>query len=151
MDRNRSDTSVFGVPYTLFKPLRHVPNGIQICRIHHRLFVVTAARPTRLKPKALRLSISGLRARFRSRANRQQSANRSIESGQGYVDLFGLPGLREAIAAFGKHGLAADPGQIVVTTGSVGALSLASRALFDPGDEVLLLGPAMAHTAISQS
>ena len=75
----------------------------------------------------------------------------SIESGQGkYVDLSGLPGLREAIAAFEKsqHGLVADPGQIVVTTGSVGALSLASRALFDPGDEFYCLSPAMAHTAI---
>jgi aspartate/methionine/tyrosine aminotransferase len=68
----------------------------------------------------------------------------SIESGQGkYVDPAGLSGLREAIAEFEKtrHGLVADLGQIVVTTGSVGALSLASRALFDPGDEVLLLEP----------
>ena len=43
----------------------------------------------------------------------------SIESGQGkYVDPSGLPGLREAIAAFEKSqpGLVADPGQIVVTT-----------------------------------
>ena len=68
----------------------------------------------------------------------------SIESGQGkYVDPSGLPALREAIVAFeyAQHGLVADPGQVVVTTGSVGALSLASRALFDPGDEVLLLEP----------
>lgn len=68
----------------------------------------------------------------------------AINAGQGkYVDPSGLPELREAIAAFEKtqHGVAADPGQIVVTTGSVGALSLASRALFDPGDEILLLEP----------
>lgn len=69
---------------------------------------------------------------------------RSIESGQGkYVDPSGLRSLREAISKFERtsHGLAADPDQIVVTSGSVGALSLASRALFDPGDEILLPEP----------
>ena len=68
----------------------------------------------------------------------------AIESGKGkYVDPSGLPELQKAIAEFEKtqHGLVVDPDQVVVTTGSVGALSLASRALFDPGDEVLLLEP----------
>ena len=68
----------------------------------------------------------------------------AIESGKGkYVDPSGLPELQKAIAEFEKtqHGLIVDPSQVVVTTGSVGALSLASRALFDPGDEVLLLEP----------
>jgi aspartate aminotransferase len=69
---------------------------------------------------------------------------RAARSGQGkYVDPSGLLHLREAIAGFENslHGLSVDPKQIVVTTGSVGALSLASRALFDPGDEILLLEP----------
>ncbi len=69
---------------------------------------------------------------------------RAVREGRDkYVDPRGLLALREAIASFEteRHGLAADPDALVVTTGSVGALSLASRALFAPGDEVLLLEP----------
>ena len=69
---------------------------------------------------------------------------RAVRDGQDkYVDPRGLMALREAIAAFEaeKHHLSVGPDQLVVTTGSVGALSLASRALFAPGDEVLLLEP----------
>ena len=68
----------------------------------------------------------------------------AIEAGKGkYVDPSGILELRQAIAEFEKtqHRLLVDPGQVVVTTGSVGALSLASRALFDPGDEIILLEP----------
>lgn len=69
---------------------------------------------------------------------------RAIRDGHDkYVDPKGLLALREAIASFenDNHGLNIDPDNIVVTTGSTGALSLASRALFAPGDEVLLIEP----------
>ena len=51
--------------------------------------------------------------------------------------------LREAIARFemDRHGLAVEPDQIVVTPGSFGGLSLATRAILDPGDEVLVIEP----------
>ncbi len=74
----------------------------------------------------------------------KEALMRAVRDGRDkYVDPQGLLALREAIAAFEaeRHGLAAGPDQLVVTTGSVGALSLASRALFAPGDEVLLLEP----------
>jgi aspartate/methionine/tyrosine aminotransferase len=60
-----------------------------------------------------------------------------------YVDPRGLLALRECIAQFEgqRHGLRCAVDDIVVTTGSVGALSLATRALFGPGDEVLLPEP----------
>ena len=60
-----------------------------------------------------------------------------------YVDPRGLAPLREQIAAFEneRHEIRCSPDEIVVTTGSVGALSLATRALFAPGDEVLLPEP----------
>ncbi|MGK0170254.1 MAG: aspartate aminotransferase [Gammaproteobacteria bacterium] len=60
-----------------------------------------------------------------------------------YLDPRGLLALREAIVNFeqGHHQVPCEPEQIVVTTGSVGALSLATRALFGPGDEVLLPEP----------
>ncbi|MCH9672401.1 MAG: pyridoxal phosphate-dependent aminotransferase [Gammaproteobacteria bacterium] len=60
-----------------------------------------------------------------------------------YVDPQGVAGLREAIADFERtrHGIDCVAEQVTVTTGSVGALSLASRALLGPGDEVLLMEP----------
>ncbi|MDP6704907.1 MAG: pyridoxal phosphate-dependent aminotransferase [Alphaproteobacteria bacterium] len=69
---------------------------------------------------------------------------RAVRDGRDkYVDPRGLAALREAIAGFEaeRHGASASPEQVIVTTGSVGALSIASRALFSPGDEVLLLEP----------
>jgi aspartate aminotransferase len=69
---------------------------------------------------------------------------RAIRDGHDkYVDPRGLIALREAIAGFEieRHGLKIDPDDVVVTTGSTGALSLASRALFSPGDEVLVIEP----------
>lgn len=60
-----------------------------------------------------------------------------------YVDPRGLLPLRERIAQFEsvRHGLPTDPAQVVVTVGSLGAISLAFRALLDPGDEVLIPEP----------
>jgi aspartate aminotransferase len=72
-----------------------------------------------------------------------------------YVDPRGLAPLRERIARFElqRHGLAIDPSQVVVTVGSLGAISLALRALLDVGDEVLIpepyWGPYAAMTEIA--
>ena len=74
----------------------------------------------------------------------QEALIRAVRDGlDKYVDPRGLTGLREAIADFehDSHGLNIDPDNVVVTTGSTGSLSLASRALFSPGDEVLLIEP----------
>jgi aspartate aminotransferase len=60
-----------------------------------------------------------------------------------YIDPRGLVELRNLIARAesGRQGRAIDPDQIVVTPGTLGALSLVSRAVLNPGDEVLVIEP----------
>ncbi|MBT5107668.1 MAG: aminotransferase class I/II-fold pyridoxal phosphate-dependent enzyme, partial [Rhodospirillaceae bacterium] len=74
----------------------------------------------------------------------KEAAIQAIQDGNGkYVDPAGLPELRDAIVHYeqSRHGLAATPGNIVVTNGSYGALSTIMRAVLDPGDEVLVIEP----------
>ena len=56
----------------------------------------------------------------------------------GYTDALGIAPLRQAIAANyqAQYGIAVDPGEIVVTTGSSAAFLLAFLAAFEPGDRV---------------
>src|SRR5437870_5644513 len=56
----------------------------------------------------------------------------------GYTDALGIPPLREAIAGYYReqYGVAVDPAEIVVTTGSSAAFQLAFLAAFEPGDRV---------------
>ncbi|MGE0299755.1 PLP-dependent aminotransferase family protein [Pseudonocardia sp.] len=61
--------------------------------------------------------------------------------GHGY-DLAGVPVLRAAIAArFTARGLPTTADQIIVTSGGMGAISLALTALASPGDRVLVEHP----------
>ncbi|MFI9547302.1 pyridoxal phosphate-dependent aminotransferase [Streptomyces sp. NPDC052016] len=61
-----------------------------------------------------------------------------------YTAALGLPALRQAIAGFyrDRHGVEVDPGRVVVTAGASAALVLATAALVDPGDEVLIADPS---------
>jgi len=61
----------------------------------------------------------------------------------GYTDALGIPPLREAIAAHyrAQYGIAVDPAEIVLTTGSSAAFQLAFLAAFEPGDRVALAAP----------
>ena len=61
----------------------------------------------------------------------------------GYTDAEGIAPLREAIAADyrERYGVAVDPAEIVVTTGSSAAFQLAFLAAFEPGDRVALAAP----------
>ncbi|WP_099022402.1 pyridoxal phosphate-dependent aminotransferase [Mycolicibacterium palauense] len=61
----------------------------------------------------------------------------------GYTVALGIPELREAIAASYAdiHGLAVDPADIVITTGSSGGFLLAFLACFDVGDRVVVTSP----------
>jgi aspartate/methionine/tyrosine aminotransferase len=61
----------------------------------------------------------------------------------GYTEAFGLPSLRERIAAHCRnwYGLDVSPSRIAVTTGASGAFPLAFLAAFDPGDRVALTAP----------
>ncbi|MFP6708219.1 MAG: aminotransferase class I/II-fold pyridoxal phosphate-dependent enzyme [Alphaproteobacteria bacterium] len=74
----------------------------------------------------------------------RDAAIKAIRDSRGnYIDPRGLIELRESIAAFeaDRHSLDVSPDQIVVTPGSYGGLSLITRALLDPDDEVLVIEP----------
>ena len=73
-----------------------------------------------------------------------QAAIDSLESGEThYTDSRGLFALREAIAqeCEARRGVAVDPDQVVVTSGSSPAILLCLNLLVDPGDEVILATP----------
>jgi aspartate/methionine/tyrosine aminotransferase len=61
----------------------------------------------------------------------------------GYTDALGIATLREAIARhYGEqYGVAVEPEEVVVTTGSSAAFQLAFLAAFEPGDRVALAAP----------
>jgi aspartate/methionine/tyrosine aminotransferase len=61
----------------------------------------------------------------------------------GYTDAPGIAPLRQAIAAHyrTRYGVAVDPCEVVVTTGSSAAFLLAFLAAFEPGDRVALAVP----------
>src|SRR5436853_119701 len=61
----------------------------------------------------------------------------------GYTDALGIAPLREAIARHYReqYGVAVEPADIVVTTGSSAAFQLAFLAAFEPGDRVALAAP----------
>ena len=61
----------------------------------------------------------------------------------GYTDAEGIAPLRQAIAAHyhKQYGVAVDPVEIFVTTGSSAAFQLAFLAAFEPGDRVALAAP----------
>jgi aspartate/methionine/tyrosine aminotransferase len=60
-----------------------------------------------------------------------------------YTPALGLPALREAISDYyrERHGVAVDPGRIVVTPGASGALHLVLALLVDRDQQVLLTDP----------
>lgn len=73
------------------------------------------------------------------------AAKRSIEEEElGYTEAFGLPVLRQRIAAFyqSRYQAAVDPARIAVTTGSSGGFVLAFLAAFDPGDRIAFAAPS---------
>ncbi len=61
----------------------------------------------------------------------------------GYTDALGIAPLRAAIAGHyrARYGVAVDPAEIVVTTGSSAAFQLAFLAAFEPGQRVALAAP----------
>ena len=61
----------------------------------------------------------------------------------GYTDSLGIAKLRDAIAGHYReqYGVAVDPAEIVVTTGSSAAFQLACLAAFEAGDRVALAAP----------
>ena len=74
----------------------------------------------------------------------RKAGAQAIERGDTfYTPALGLPALRQAIAAFyrSRYGVTVAPERIIITPGASGALLLATAALINPGDEVLLADP----------
>ena len=74
----------------------------------------------------------------------REAARRALaEAPIGYTDALGIAPLRRAIAEHyrAQYGLAIDPGEVVVTTGSSAAFQLAFLAAFEAGDRVALAAP----------
>src|SRR5437667_2583291 len=74
----------------------------------------------------------------------RDAARRALaEDRIGYTDALGIAPLREAIARHYReqYGIAVEPADIVVTTGSSAAFQLAFLAAFEPGDRVALAAP----------
>ena len=73
-----------------------------------------------------------------------EAARRALVSEPiGYTDALGIAPLRQAIATHyqAQYGVAVDPEEVVVTTGSSAAFLLAFLAAFEPGDRVGLAIP----------
>lgn len=77
----------------------------------------------------------------------QEANARAIQEGKTmYTDNAGLPQLRDAVAAdFSKwHDVRLDRGNVIITSGSTGALYIAFEAFLSPGDEVLI--PSLSYS-----
>ena len=75
----------------------------------------------------------------------QAAADACVRAGRTqYTDATGLPALRERLSRWYRehHGLDVPARRIVVTAGASAALQLATLALFETGDEVLLPDPS---------
>jgi len=73
-----------------------------------------------------------------------EAGKKALDEGcTGYTAATGIPQLRDAISRHYQEtfGLRVDPGRIVVTPGSSGALQLVLSVLVDPGQEVLMTDP----------
>src|SRR5438132_8849292 len=73
-----------------------------------------------------------------------EAARRALaEDRIGYTDALGIAPLRQAIAGYyrERYGVAIEPAEIVVTTGSSAAFQLAFLAAFEPDDRVALAAP----------
>ena len=66
-----------------------------------------------------------------------------------YAPTAGLPELKSAICTKLRrdNGIDADPGQVMVTAGGVGALAAAYRAVLDQGSEILVPDPGWPNLA----
>jgi aspartate/methionine/tyrosine aminotransferase len=74
----------------------------------------------------------------------REAAKAVLDSGPlGYSVALGIPELRTAIAGSyaDRHGIAIDPSEVVLTTGSSGVFLLAFLACFDVGDRVAIASP----------
>ena len=76
-----------------------------------------------------------------------RAISKAVEAGHThYTHSLGMHDLREEIAAYygRRYGVTIDPGRVLVTGGTSGALVLLMALLLEPGDEILLPNPGYA-------
>jgi aspartate/methionine/tyrosine aminotransferase len=76
-------------------------------------------------------------------AVREAARRALLEAPIGYTDALGVMVLRRAVAEHyrAQYGIAVEPGEVVITTGSSAAFQLAFLAAFEAGDRVALAAP----------
>lgn len=81
----------------------------------------------------------------------EAAARAAREGHTGYAPSAGIDELREALAAkvAARNGYVPRVGEIVVTTGGMGAVLSSFAALLDPGDEVLIPDPGWPNFALA--
>ena len=123
-------------------PSRAVPSGAWSRRSSRW---TCCAPPTSARRRGIRSSTwkSASPARRRRKRCSTRRAPRWREDNIGYTDALGIAPLRAAIAGHYReqYGVAVDPEEIVVTTGSSAAFQLAFLAAFEAGDRVALAAP----------
>ncbi|MBU7022928.1 MAG: aminotransferase class I/II-fold pyridoxal phosphate-dependent enzyme [Theionarchaea archaeon] len=74
----------------------------------------------------------------------KEAAMKAMNTYNGYVDSEGLPALREAVASREKrkNGISVSKEDILITNGTSEAIQMIYGALLNPGDEILVPGPA---------
>jgi aspartate aminotransferase len=95
-----------------------------------------------IRPGTIRLEVG--QPDFPTPAHVAEAGQKAIREGwTSYTQTFGLPSLRERLAAKLErvNGISVEPGRIVCGPGGVGVISAAMAAVCDPGDEVLLPDP----------
>lgn len=99
-------------------------------------------------PDVIDLSCAGPAAPMAElRAATAWAAERLALAGGNTYRPYGLPELRAAIAQrYTARGLPTEPGQILVTSGAQGAITLVTRLLVRMGDRVLLEGPTYPNS-----
>ncbi|MFC2059844.1 aminotransferase class I/II-fold pyridoxal phosphate-dependent enzyme [Chloroflexota bacterium] len=128
-------------------------NNTQLSKYHH----LTSQRVSRISPSGIRkffdllASIEGVislgvgEPDFATPWHIRETAIYSLEKGNTmYTSNLGMPELRQELSHHLKdsYGLAYDPAsELLITVGVSEALDLATRALLDPGDEVIMPDP----------
>jgi aspartate aminotransferase len=95
-----------------------------------------------IRPGTIRLEVG--QPDFPTPSHVAEAGQKAIRDGwTSYTQTFGLPSLRERLAAKLErvNGISVEPARIVCGPGGVGVISAAMAAVCNPGDEVLLPDP----------
>jgi aspartate aminotransferase len=122
-------------------------------KLARRLSVIEPSPTLAVSAKAAKLKAAGVdvigfgagEPDFDTPAFIKEAAKKALDAGATkYTNVEGTPALRKAVAKWigDAHGLAIDPGEIIVSSGAKQSIFNAMHALIDDGDEVIIPTPA---------